>query len=167
MISHRATGTRVIRTVLSAEAETVAALHARARATFCPEGLPQDGTDWLAAWQSAIERPDGHVLCVVEDGRLIGLASFRTPQGSPADRVRLFQFHVDPGHWGRGVGAALHAACVEEWRADSKLTAVLDVPADNRRARAFYARLGWLPDPDSPPAEGDHHLNLRYCVPGE
>ncbi|WP_328428606.1 GNAT family N-acetyltransferase [Streptomyces sp. NBC_00443] len=167
MISHRATGTRVIRTVLPAEAETVAALHARARATYYPAGLPQDGTDWLGAWRSAIARPDGHVLCVVEDGRLIGLASFRTPEGTPADTVKLFQFHVDPEHWGRGVGAALHAACVEEWRADGKRTAVLDVHADNRRAQAFYARQGWIPDPDDPPAEGDHHLNLRYSVPGE
>ncbi|MGW6736655.1 N-acetyltransferase family protein [Streptomyces sp. NPDC055013] len=167
MIGHRATGTRVIRTVLPAEAETVAALHARARATYYPDGLPQDGTDWLAAWHSAIARPDGHVLCVVEDGRLIGLASFRTPEGAPADTVKLFQFHVDPEHWGRGVGTTLHTACAEEWRADGKLTAVLDVHADNRRAQAFYARQGWIPDPDDPPAEGDHHLNLRYRVPGE
>ncbi|MFJ8633216.1 GNAT family N-acetyltransferase [Streptomyces sp. NPDC093568] len=167
MINDRAAGTRVIRTVLPAEAETVTALHARARATYYPEGLPQDGTDWLAAWRSAIARPDGHVLCVVEDGRLIGLASFRTPQGAPADTVKLFQFHVDPEHWGRGVGTALHTACAEEWQADGKLTAVLDVHVDNRRAQAFYARQGWVPDPENPAAEGDHHLNLRFSVAGE
>jgi ribosomal protein S18 acetylase RimI-like enzyme len=167
MINDRVTTSRVIRTVLSAEVEDVVALHTRARATYYPDGLPQDGTDWLAAWQSAIARPDGHVLCVVEEGRMIGLASFRTPEDAPADRVKLFQFHVDPDHWSRGVGTALHAACVEEWRADGKGTAVLDVHVDNRRAQAFYARQGWTPDPENPPANGDHHLNLRFSVTRE
>jgi GNAT superfamily N-acetyltransferase len=157
----------VIRTVVPAEAETVAALHARARATYYPDGIPQDGTDWLATWRTAIERPDGHVLCTVEQGRIVALASFRTPQGAPVETVKLFQFHVDPGHWRTGVGTALHATCVEQWRADGKRTAVLDVHVDNRRAQAFYARQGWIPDPENPPAAGDHHLFLRYRVSGE
>ncbi len=68
MIDERVTGCRVIRTVLPAEAEAVAALHARARATYYPDGLPDDGTDWPAAWRTAVERPDGQVLAVVERG---------------------------------------------------------------------------------------------------
>ncbi|MER6122646.1 GNAT family N-acetyltransferase [Streptomyces sp. NPDC001795] len=167
MIRDHETGSRVIRTALPAEAQAVAELHARARATYYPDGLPQDGTDWLAAWLGALERPDGHVLCAVEHGRIVAIASFRTPDGDPGDTVKLFQFHVDPGHWRRGIGAELHAACAEEWQADGKRTAVLDVHVDNRRAQAFYARLGWVPDPENPPAEGDHHLFLRYAVPGE
>ncbi|WP_369245690.1 N-acetyltransferase family protein [Streptomyces sp. R41] len=158
---------RVIRTALPAEAAAIAALHARARATYYPEGIPQDGTDWLAAWRSVIERPDAHVLCVVDEGRITGIASFRTPEGAPAETVKLFQFHVDPDRWRGGIGTALHAACVEEWQADGKRTAVLDVHVDNRRAQAFYARQGWVPDPENPPAEGDHHLYLRFSVTGE
>ncbi|MCF1509865.1 GNAT family N-acetyltransferase [Streptomyces glomeratus] len=167
MIGDRMTGRRVIRTALRADARAVADLHARARATYYPDGLPQDGIDWLDAWQSAIRRPDGHVLCAVEQGGIVGIASFRTPDGSPADTVRLFQFHVDPGHWRHGIGSALHAACVEQWQADGRRTAVLDVHVDNGRAQAFYGRLGWVPDPENPPAEGDHHLFLRYAVPRE
>ncbi|MER5217140.1 GNAT family N-acetyltransferase [Streptomyces sp. NPDC002838] len=111
MISERVTGSRVIRTVLPAEAEAVTALHARARATYYPDGVPDDGTDWLAAWRTALARPDGRVLCAVEQGRIVGLASFRTPEGAPAEMVKLFQFHVDPDRWRSGVGTALHAAC--------------------------------------------------------
>ncbi|MEU1043175.1 GNAT family N-acetyltransferase [Streptomyces sp. NPDC005551] len=158
---------RVIRTALPAEAPAVAALHARARATYYPDGLPDDGTDWLANWRSAIDRPEGHVLCLVERGRIAALASFRTPEGAPRDTVKLFQFHVDPDHWRTGLGTALHAACVEEWQADGKRAASLDVHVENLRARAFYARRGWVPDPEHPPAEDDHHLVLRYAVPGE
>ncbi|MGW1213301.1 N-acetyltransferase family protein [Streptomyces sp. NPDC002499] len=166
MIREQAAVGRVIRTVLPAEVATVTALHARARATYYPEGVPDDGTDWLAAWQGAIERPEGHVLCLVERGRIVGLASFRTPQGAPADTVKLFQFHVDPDHWRSGVGTSLHTACVEQWRADGRRTAVLDVHVDNRRAQAFYARLGWTPDPENLPVDGDHHRYLRFTVPG-
>lgn len=155
----------MIRPALPAELGHVVALHARARATYYPDGLPQDGTDWAAAWRAAVERPDGRVLCVVEQGRLIGLASFRTPEGAPADLVKLYQFHVDPDHWRRGVGSALHRACVEEWTADRRSTAVLDVHVDNRRAQDFYARQGWRPDPDNPPADDDHHRYLRFTVP--
>ncbi|MGW3665794.1 N-acetyltransferase family protein [Streptomyces sp. NPDC005141] len=155
---------RVIRTALPAEAAVVADLHARARATYYPDGLPQDGTDWLVAWRSAMERPDGHVLCFVLDGRIAGIASFRTAEGAPADTVKLYQFHVDPDRWRAGIGTELHAACVEEWQADGKHTATLDVHVDNRRAQAFYARLGWVPDPENPPAEDDHHRYLRYAV---
>jgi ribosomal protein S18 acetylase RimI-like enzyme len=164
MIENRVTPDRVIRSVLPAEVADVVALHARARATYYPDGLPQDGTDWLAAWQSALARPDGRVLCVVEAGRIVGLASFRTPEGAPADTVKLFQFHVDPDHWRRGVGTALHAACVEEWRADGRRTAVLDVHVDNRRAQGFYGRQGWVPEPAGPE---DHHLTMRLSLAAE
>ncbi|OLZ66054.1 GNAT family N-acetyltransferase [Streptomyces sp. IMTB 2501] len=157
----------MIRTALSAEAETIADLHVRARSTYYPDGLPQADFDWVEGWRGSIERPDGHVLCAVARGRIVGIASFRTPEGAPADRVKLFQFHVDPGHWRAGIGTALHEACVEEWRADGKRTAVLDVHTDNLRAQGFYARQGWIPDPENPPAEGDHHVPLRFSVPGK
>ncbi|MEV6295230.1 GNAT family N-acetyltransferase [Streptomyces sp. NPDC051896] len=167
MISQRVTAGPVIRTALPAEAEVIAELHFRARSTYYPEGVPQADVDWTEAWRGSIERPDGHVLCAVAQGRIVAVASFRTPDGAPAETVKLFQFHVDPDHWRSGIGGALHAACVEEWRADGKRTAVLDVHVDNRRAQAFYARQGWVPDPDNPPAEGDHHLFLRFSVPRE
>jgi ribosomal protein S18 acetylase RimI-like enzyme len=165
--AHRTVATLVIRTALRAEAPAVAELHARARSTYYPDGLPDDGVDWPAGWTEAIQRPGGQVLCAVRDGRLVGIASFRTPQAAPAETVKLFQFHVDPGHWRSGVGTALHTACVEQWQADGRRTAVLDVHVGNRRAQAFYARQGWVPDPENPPVGGDHHLYLRYAVTAE
>ncbi|PNG17386.1 GNAT family N-acetyltransferase [Streptomyces cahuitamycinicus] len=154
----------MIRTVLPAEVADVVALHTRARATYYPDGLPQDGTDWSAVWHGALTRPDGRVLCAVEAGRIVALASFRVPEDAPADTVTLFQFHVDPGHWRQGVGSALHAACVEEWQADGRRTAVLDVHVDNQRAQGFYRRQGWVAEPAGP---GEHHLRMRFAVPGE
>ena len=169
--ANRTVDSLVIRTALAAESAAVAALHVRARSICCPDGLPDglpdDGHDWPAAWSRAIERPEGQVLCAVRDARLVGIASFRTAEGAPAETVKLFQFHVEPDRWRSGVGTALHAACVEQWQADGRRTAVLDVHVDNERAQAFYARQGWIPDPANPPTPGDHHRYLRYAVPGE
>ncbi|MGW0081617.1 N-acetyltransferase family protein [Streptomyces sp. NPDC003393] len=166
MIRERTTGAPVIRTALPVEAEVIAGLHLRARSTYYPDGVPQADADWCAIWRGAIRRPDGQVLCAVEQGRIAGVASFRTPDGAPADTVQLFQFHVDPGHWRRGIGTALHRACLEQWQADGRRTAVLEVHVDNTRAQAFYARQGWVPDAEKPPAAGDHHVFLRYAVTG-
>nr|WP_043681068.1 GNAT family N-acetyltransferase [Streptomyces xylophagus] len=146
----------MIRTALPAEAKSVAALHARARATYYPEGVPDDGMDWLAAWQGVIERPDAQVLCLIEQGHIVAIASFRTPEEGPAETVKLFQFHVDPDHWRAGLGTALHKACVEQWRAEARHTAVLDVHVDNERAQAFYTRQGWTTDPP----DDSHHLSM-------
>ncbi|MFH8486490.1 GNAT family N-acetyltransferase [Streptomyces longisporoflavus] len=152
----------VIRSALTADAPDLAALHARARATYYPEGLPDADVDGTVLWRGAVERRDGHVLCAVREGRIVGVASFRTPEGEPADTVTLFQFHVDPDHWRAGVGTALHAACVEEWRADGIRLAGLDVHRENHRARAFYARHGWQP---AEPDEGaGTHLRMRLAV---
>jgi len=163
MTSDRDTDTLMIRTALPAEVDAIADLHLRARSTYYPDGLPPSDFDWRAAWLASVERPDGHVLCVVEDGRIVAIASFRTAAGDPADTVTLFQFHVDPDRWRSGLGTALHTACVEQWRADARRTAVLDVHVDNERAQAFYVRQGWVADP----ADGGHHLGMRLDLSGE
>ncbi|MFJ4547698.1 GNAT family N-acetyltransferase [Streptomyces sp. NPDC088817] len=167
MIDDGERGRLVIRTAVPAEAEAVAGLMTRARSTYYPDGVPEADADWTARWRAAIARPDGQVLCAVDQGRIVGVASFRTPRGGPADMVVLLQFHVDPGHWRSGIGTALHAACVEQWRTDGRRTAVLEVHTGNERARRFYARRGWTPDPLRPPAEGERHLGLRRTVTGE
>ncbi|MFF4793837.1 GNAT family N-acetyltransferase [Streptomyces sp. NPDC001276] len=167
MIDNSAGGRLVIRTAVPAEAEAVSDLMVRARSTYYPDGIPDADADWTARWSEAIARPDGHVLCAVDRGRIVGIASFRTPPDGPADTVMLFQFHVDPGHWRSGIGTALHAACVEQWRTDGRRTAVLEVHTGNERAQRFYARQGWTPGPLRPADEGGPHLGLRYTVTGE
>ncbi|QKW05808.1 GNAT family N-acetyltransferase [Streptomyces sp. NA04227] len=164
----------MIRNALPTDAEAVAALHHRARSTYYPDGLPDDGIDWPGRWREVIARPDTVVLCAVpeagqapaQDGpEVAGIASFRTAEGAGEETVKLYQFHVEPARWRAGIGTALHAACVAGWQRQGRRFAVLDVHVDNARARAFYAHHGWTPDPAFPPAEGDHHLALRLEVP--
>ena len=76
--------------------------------------------------------------------------------------MHLTQLHVLPARWRAGVGAELHAACVENWRAAGVTSARLEVFDKNERAQAFYAAHGWTPDPETP-RDGDH-LVLRLTL---
>ncbi|MEC4020083.1 GNAT family N-acetyltransferase [Streptomyces sp. H27-D2] len=175
----------VIRAATPADLDAVADLHSRTRTSYyrgrLPDALLDDPAERArchAAWEHALARPDGGVLCAVRDGAVAAVASFRTPRGAartaaaparaaatvPRD-VTLHQFHVDPEHWRSGIGSGLHDACVTAWQTASRSTAHLEVFWHNQRARAFYARHGWQPDAAHRPAPDDTHLRLTLAVP--
>ncbi|MGW6391805.1 N-acetyltransferase family protein [Streptomyces sp. NPDC055103] len=157
----------MIRYATAADLDAVTALHAEARATYYRGHLPEAayaGPEELArsraGWAGAIER--GAVLCAEPDGEGTGIAGIAA-YGERDGVMVLSQLHVAPAQWRRGVGRALHTACVEAWRAAGVTTAVLEVFEKSARAQAFYAAQGWTPDPDRP--RSDDHVVLRL-TPG-
>ncbi|MFI6108633.1 GNAT family N-acetyltransferase [Streptomyces sp. NPDC051310] len=146
----------MIRHATADDLDAIAALHREARATYYRGHLPPDAYEGpaelartRAAWTAAIGR--GGVLCAERDGEVAGVAAFR-----PADGVMtLTQLHVAPAHWRHGIGTELLAACVAAWREEGVTTARLEVFEHNTRARSFYARHGWVPDPGRP-RNGNH-----------
>ncbi|UQA96149.1 GNAT family N-acetyltransferase [Streptomyces halobius] len=167
---HSASGLRV-RAATPADLETIAAVHTRARAAYArarvpdaPFDAPAEHARRRAAWAHVLGRADTAGLCAERHGTVVGVASYlacpATCGHRPAGTVTLQQLHVDPGHWGTGVGRALHTACLHAWRAAGHSRAVLDVLWHNHRARAFYAGLGWRPAPDRRPAPDASHLTL-------
>ncbi|GAA3369798.1 hypothetical protein GCM10020367_13910 [Streptomyces sannanensis] len=153
----------MIRHATVRDLDAIAALHAAARATYyrrrVPEAAEPAGT--CEGWARAIDRDrtEGAVLCAELDGLVVGAASYRLRAG----QASLTQLHVHPAHWSRGVGTALHTACVTAWQRAGVRTARLGVYEHNVRARAFYARHGWRPDPGIPRL--GTHLALRLTVP--
>ncbi|MCX5379064.1 GNAT family N-acetyltransferase [Streptomyces sp. NBC_00091] len=150
----------MIRTALPTDLDAIAALHTRARATYYRGRVPEEayaGDAELArtreGWSRAVARPEaqGQVLCAERDGELTGVAAFRTADGE----TTLTQLHVDPAHWRRGTGAALHAACLAVWRRAGIARVRLEVYEHNLRAQAFYASHGWRRDPAATPS-GSH-----------
>ncbi|MCY0933737.1 GNAT family N-acetyltransferase [Streptomyces sp. H34-S4] len=142
----------MIRSAYPADLDAIAALHTRARATYYQGRISEEaygGEAELArtreGWSRAVARTEaaGAVLCAERDGELTGVAAFRTADGE----TTLTQLHVDPVHWRRGTGAALHAACLDAWRRAGIQKVRLEVYEHNLRAQAFYATHGWLPDP--------------------
>ncbi|MER5932257.1 GNAT family N-acetyltransferase [Streptomyces sp. NPDC002054] len=157
----------MIRTALPADLDAIAALHSRARATYYQGHIPEEAYAGVAeltrtreGWSRAVARGDGVVLCAEQDGELAGVAAFRAVDG----QMTLTQLHVDPGHWRRGIGAALHAACLTAWHRAEVRRVRLEVYEHNLRAQAFYTALGWRPDPAAPPSGS--HRTLWLTLPG-
>ncbi|MEV6649555.1 GNAT family N-acetyltransferase [Streptomyces sp. NPDC051219] len=162
----------MIRIATAADLDAIADVHTRARATYYRGHIPEEdyaGPGELArtrqGWQRALARGDGSVLCAEQGGTVAGVAAYRAIDGA----MTLTQLHVDPDRWSRGLGGALHGACVEEWRRAGVTAARLEVYEHNLRAQSFYAKHGWRPDPDAPRAPDSAHLALRLGVgrPGE
>lgn len=61
-----------------------------------------------------------------------------------AGEAELLTLAVDPNHWGRGIGGRLVAAFIQTAQSQRCESAFLEVAARNERARALYARLGFL-----------------------
>ncbi|WUW24855.1 GNAT family N-acetyltransferase [Streptomyces sp. NBC_01463] len=141
----------MIRTATPADLDAMVRLHAEARATYYSGHLPEEEYAGEAeagrsrgGWARAIDRADATVLCAEQDGILTGVAAYAPRDGA----MHLSQLHVSPAHWRKGVGTALHDACVAAWRRDGVAEARLEVFVHNLRAQAFYAARGWTPDPD-------------------
>lgn len=150
----------VIRPASSADLEAIVDVHMRARATYYEGRLPEEelqgpavSARWREGWSRTLASADRQVFCAVTGGRLVGLAELHGPE--------LKQLQVNPADWSRGIGRALHEACVAAWREAGITTACLEVYEHNLRAQAFYARLGWTTE-----RSDAHHLRLRLAVPG-
>lgn len=95
---------------------------------------------WISAWRDQLR--DGPPRVVAEaDGELIGFAVVG-PQRDPESptELELYAVYVREAWHGTGVGQALLESVLGD-RAAS-----LWVLEDNARARAFYARNGFVPD---------------------
>ncbi|HEX6346655.1 GNAT family N-acetyltransferase [Umezawaea sp.] len=134
-------GNLVVRTARAADSQAIVDVHVPARRSYYEGHLPEAE---LAAWEEEVratgyadrvERPDRLWLCAEDSGVVVGFAL--------VVGAELLQLQVRPDHWGRGVGGALHAACVDVWRAAGAEVAGLDVFEPNTRARGFYSRHGW------------------------
>ena len=106
-------------------------------------GLSQWGWD---AYRAELSKPEAVMLAARRGApdpstgrRLIGFAAARIS----ADELHINNIGVRPEWRRRGVGGALLGACLELGARRGARTAVLEVRAGNRAARALYERLGF------------------------
>ena len=107
------------------------------RHIFPPELYPFPDDAVRAQWHDLVAGPDG-VLVAEDDGEIVGAVVPR-----PGTLEHLF---VVPSHWGTGVADTLHHAAVEVSREAGAAECRLEVLEENRRARRFYERHGWVRD---------------------
>ena len=98
---------------------------------------------------------------------MIGTAQQAEPD--PQVTSELYQIHVDPEHFRRGIGRGLHTTGVDFWLAGKVRAARVWVWDFNDRARAFYTASGWLEDGSQEPADsriGKHRMLGYLLRPG-
>jgi ribosomal protein S18 acetylase RimI-like enzyme len=121
--------------------------------TFGPDNTPENMAAYLAGAfsperQAAELAEAGSLFLIAEaDGQTAGYARLREggPEAVTAGRhpIELVRLYALKDFIGRGVGAALMAACLAQAARRGGDTLWLDVWEHNPRARAFYARWGF------------------------
>lgn len=121
-------------------------------ATFGPLYAPDDLADFLGkftptAWAAELAQPDLAIRLAEEDGVLVGFAKISDPTlpvepAGPA--LELRQLYLADAAKGRGVADALMAWVIGQARARDAGELFLSVYVDNHRAKAFYARYGFV-----------------------
>lgn len=137
------------------EAETLLAIQRAASLAglahvYPPELYPYPDDAIRARWQGF----PGSVLLAEEDGRPVGIAA--------TDDCWLHGFYVVPERWGTGVAEALHDAALAPLACKEVKLWVLE---DNRRARRFYEKRGWVPNGEERVVEyPPHPLDVGYSL---
>lgn len=140
-----------IRRATSSDASLLAELGARTFAeTFATDNQPEDMAAYLAASFSPekqageLSDPLSTFLLAEIDGSAAGYAVLRpseTPDEVSGEKpIELVRLYVSREWHGRGVGAALMQACLDEARRQDYRTLWLGVWEHNDRARAFYRK---------------------------
>ncbi|MBF5033410.1 GNAT family N-acetyltransferase [Micromonospora sp. ANENR4] len=144
----------------------IVGLHSRARVAYYGAGglpvgeilTPELAREQREGWAAAISSAHKRVRVAIVDGALAGVLAVGPPHSSdldPRTTAQLYQIHVDPQRWSRGVGSALHAQFVRHLADEGLVLGVLEVWERNTRARAFYTRHGWRPDGTSRPGPAE------------
>ncbi|MEP7022012.1 MAG: GNAT family N-acetyltransferase [Pseudonocardiales bacterium] len=163
-----------IRPALAADVDAITAIHAAARnAYYAAGGQPAPGSaDSLRpAWATAQSLAAPHALiCAEVAGRVVGLAAMNRssirPMQPAGSLFELHALHVDPQHWGCGVGDRMHTEFLQHLRRGGFNAGVLDVWDGNERARRFYQRRGWTFDGRSRPGPRDSQY-LGMTLPAQ
>lgn len=111
-------------------------LNAFLEEAFGPEGLP-----------AQIGDPAFTIRVATENDAIIGFSKLGPvgfPGEWPEDAVELYQLYVLSSHLGAGIGPALMDWAIATARASGASQLILSVYVDNHRAKAFYARYGFV-----------------------
>jgi N-acetylglutamate synthase-like GNAT family acetyltransferase len=116
----------------------------------------EDSDRKLAADPYRIVRDGGHILSLVENGRVIGVcALFR----DPPDRFELARMAVDPGERGKGYGERLIQAAIAKARESGARTLYLLSNTTLAPAIALYRKHGF-----QTVSEGAHPVYARCNI---
>jgi len=119
---------------------------------FAYKGLiPQDWLDSIPGgrWASGLERSGWDTLVCLDRGRIVGTGSFcKSRFEAFPDWGEVISLYLLPEYMGKGYGKILLESVVLELKKRGFENIFLWVLEENRRARHFYEKFGFLPTGD-------------------
>jgi GNAT superfamily N-acetyltransferase len=103
--------------------------------------------EFVAALREAVKEGELEVLIARAGGRVVGVAvlAYRLNIAAAELFASIEDLYVRPDERRRGVGRALLEAV--EWRCASRHVSYVEVQVEDEKAAAFYAALGYEPQP--------------------
>ena len=108
--------------------------------------IPQDYLDSIPTgrWENSINKIGMNNLVVIENGLIIGTASFcKSRWEQYSNYGEIVSIYFLPAYMGKGYGKHLLKKCVEELNGFGYNNILLWVLEDNQRARRFYEKNGF------------------------
>ena len=109
--------------------------------------IPQDYLDSIPPghWAGNINKTGWHSLALIENGLIIGTASFCKSRWEQYDNYgEIVSIYFLPAYMGKGYGTHLLKRCIEELNGLGYRNMLLWVLEDNQRARKFYEKNGFI-----------------------
>jgi ribosomal protein S18 acetylase RimI-like enzyme len=148
----------IVRDASTADSAAVARVHIDSW-RFAYQGImPDEVLDRLTIeertgqWNARIA--DWDVFVAVDGGRVVGFCELLRRTGQPPYIRALY---IDPADLRRGLGTLLVDEAARRLRAAGEAEVTLQVVAENKRARAFYRRSGFV-------ETGNSEWNGMQCV---
>ena len=108
--------------------------------------IPQDYLDSIpkGRWANSINREGMNNLVLIEDGLIVGTASFcKSRWEQHSDFGEIVSIYLLPDYIGKGYGSHLLKRCIEQLNKFGFTKLLLWVLEDNTRARRFYEKNGF------------------------
>lgn len=129
-------------------------------------------SEYSRGLRERIGSPGFRVLCAELVNKVVGFVVIGPcvyPDPHPATISELRMMFVDPDHPGCEIDTLLHAGAVRAWQEAAVESARLWMWECDKRAKEFYARLGWQSDgarrPDDPRIGEHRMIGYRLTVP--
>lgn len=106
--------------------------------------------DRAVKWREILQAADSELLVIEEAGRILGWASWgdcRDDDMDPRKTAELWAIYLCPSAYGRGYGWQLWQEVERRVLEEGREEMTLWVLERNERARRFYGKAGFVPEP--------------------
>ena len=146
----------IVRAAAPEDARGIATVHVRGWQTAYRGIVPAPALDALsidereARWHKSLLVKTTDTWVAEEGTTIVGWASAGRCRDQDVSTLtgELWAIYVHPSHWRKGVGLRLWTTAADVLRESGYAEATVWVLKDNLQARAFYQRVGFLPEPE-------------------